>query len=132
MYNNTVILIRLFLEVNVMSFINNTIMLAEQAANGQQGSALSGWTGIIMLVVMIVFMYFVMIRPQKKQQKKEALMRSSLQIGDEIITIGGIYGRVVSLKDESIVIESSGDRSKIQITRTAVAQNLTEHDEPGK
>ena len=115
-----------------MSFVNNTIMLAEQAANGQQGSALSGWTGIIMLVVMIVFMYFVMIRPQKKQQKKEALMRSSLQIGDEIITIGGIYGRVVSLKDESIVIESSGDRSKIQITRTAVAQNLTEHDEPGK
>ncbi len=104
-----------------------TIMLAEQQQ--QQGNPI---TMIILLVVMIGFMYFVMIRPQKKQQKKEALMRSNLQIGDEIITIGGIYGRVVSLKDESIVIESSGDRSKIQITRTAVAQNLTEHDEPTK
>ncbi len=116
-----------------MSFINNyNIFFAEQATDPQQTGALGSWGGIIMLVVMIVVMYFVMIRPQKKQQKKEADMRNSLQIGDEIITIGGIYGRVVSLKDESIVIESSGDRSKLQVTRTAVAQNLTEHDEPGK
>ena len=82
-----------------------------------------------MLLIFVVVMYFVMIRPQRKQQKQEAKMRADLQIGDEIITIGGIYGRVVSLKDDSIVIESSGDRSKLQVTRTAVAQNLTVHDE---
>ena len=81
-----------------------------------------------MLVLFIVIMYFLMIRPQRKQQKAEAKMRSELQIGDEIITIGGIYGRIVSLKDDSIVIESSGDRSKLQVTRTAVAQNLTVHE----
>ena len=81
-----------------------------------------------MLVLLIVIMYFLMIRPQRKQQKAEAKMRSELQIGDEIITIGGIYGRIVSLKDDSIVIESSGDRSKLQVTRTAVAQNLTVHE----
>lgn len=82
----------------------------------------------VMLALIFVVMWFFMIRPQKKQQKAEAKMRSELQIGDEIITIGGIYGRVVSLKDDSIVIESSGDRSKLQVTRTAVAQNLTIHD----
>lgn len=95
------------------------------AAPQQSSSILS----IVMLVVFIAVMYFLMIRPQKKQQKAEAKMRAELQIGDEIITIGGIYGRVVSLKDDSIVIESSGDRSKLQVTRTAVAQNLTIHEE---
>ncbi len=112
------------------SFINNySILLEDAVADGEQVATGSGWLSIGMLVVLIAVMYFVMIRPQKKQQKKEAQMRNSLQIGDEIITIGGIYGRVVSLKDESIVIESSGDRSKIQVTRTAVAQNLTVHEE---
>lgn len=94
-----------------------------QTANGM-GSLIS----LGMLVLLIVIMYFLMIRPQRKQQKAEAKMRSELQIGDEIITIGGIYGRIVSLKDDSIVIESSGDRSKLQVTRTAVAQNLTVHE----
>ena len=94
-----------------------------QTANGM-GSLIS----LGMLVLLIVIMYFLMIRPQRKQQKAEDKMRSELQIGDEIITIGGIYGRIVSLKDDSIVIESSGDRSKLQVTRTAVAQNLTVHE----
>ena len=61
-------------------------------------------------------------------EKKEKQMRENLQIGDEIITIGGIYGRVVSLKEDSLVIESSGDRSKIQVQRSAVGQNLTIHE----
>lgn len=107
--------------------MTNAIMLAANTSNTQ--NAASGWISIAMLVVFIVIMYFIMIRPQKKQQKKEAKMRSEIQIGDEILTIGGIYGRVVSLKDESIVIESSGDRSKLQIARTAISQNLTVHDD---
>ena len=107
--------------------MNSLIFLADAAPTPEANPA-SSWISIIMLVVFIGIMYFFMIRPQKKQQKAEAKMRSELQIGDEIITIGGIYGRVVSLKDDSIVIESSGDRSKLQVTRTAVAQNLTIHD----
>ena len=107
--------------------MNSLIFLAD-AASAPEANPASSWISIIMLVVFIGIMYFFMIRPQKKQQKAEAKMRSELQIGDEIITIGGIYGRVVSLKDDSIVIESSGDRSKLQVTRTAVAQNLTIHD----
>ncbi len=98
-------------------------------ATTEAAQSTSSLISIGMLVVFIVIMYFLMIRPQKKQQKQEAKMRAELQIGDEILTIGGIYGRVVSLKDDSIVIESSGDRSKLQVTRTAVAQNLTVHED---
>ncbi|MBQ9847396.1 MAG: preprotein translocase subunit YajC [Clostridia bacterium] len=86
------------------------------------------WGSLIMIVGFVALMYFMLIRPQKKQQKKEKQMRDSIQIGDEIITIGGIYGRVVSLKEDSLVIESSGDRSKIQVQRSAIGQNLTIHE----
>ena len=64
-----------------------------------------------------------LIRPQKKKEKEIQLMRSKLEVGDEIVTIGGIIGRVVNIKDETIVIETGSDRSKIRITRWAVQQN---------
>ncbi len=105
------------------------ILLTASNGSGTEGAAQgSMWGSLIMIVGFIALMYFMLIRPQKKQQKKEKQMRDSLQIGDEIITIGGIYGRVVSLKEDSLVIESSGDRSKIQIQRSAVGQNLTIHE----
>lgn len=102
-------------------------ILLSSDANAAAGGA-SIWGSVIMIVIFIALMYFMLIRPQKKQQKKEKEMRENLQIGDEIVTIGGIFGRVVSLKEDSLVIESSGDRSKIQIQRSAVGQNLTIHE----
>lgn len=82
---------------------------------------------IIWLVAIVAVMYFVMIRPQKKKQKEEQKMRESLQVGDEIVTIGGINGRIVSIKEETIIIESP-DHSKIQICNWAVQSNKTIHD----
>lgn len=106
--------------------------LAAAAASGnpQNAGGLSSMMSIGILILFVVIMYFLMIRPQKKREKEEAAMRNAIEIGDEILTIGGIYGRVVSLKDDSLIIESSGDRSKLRITRTAVSQNLTIHDTP--
>ncbi len=92
------------------------------------GGQTNGWLSIVMLIGMVVLMYFMLIRPQRKQQKKEKEMRDNLQIGDEIVTIGGICGRVVSLKEDSLVIESSGDRTKIQMQRSSISQNLTIHE----
>lgn len=92
------------------------------------GSGSSLWM-IAYIVVIIGVMYFVMIRPQKKKQKEEQKMRESIQVGDELLTIGGIFGKVVSLKEDSIVIESSADHSKIKIAKWAVSQNLTIHEE---
>lgn len=102
-------------------------LLDDTAATTNAGPA-SLISSVLMIVVFGALLYFMIIRPQRKQQKNEAKMRNELQIGDEIITIGGIYGRVVSLKDDSLIIESSGDRSKLQISRSSIAQNLTVHD----
>lgn len=84
---------------------------------------------IIMLVLMFGLMYFIIIRPQKKKEKEEKKMRDNLQIGDEVITIGGIHGRVVSMKDDTFVIESKSDHSKLTFSRWALQQNLTVHDD---
>lgn len=91
---------------------------------GSQTLYLLGWFALI-----IVVMYFVMIRPQKKKQKKEEAMRNNLQVGDEIVTIAGTFGRVVAVKEDSLIIESGPDRAKQKIARWAINQNLTVHDD---
>ena len=79
-------------------------------------------TMILMLVGLLAVMYFVMIRPQKKQEKEQNDMRNNLAVGDEITTIGGIIGKIVSIKEETLMIETGHDRTKIRILKTAVRQ----------
>ena len=67
--------------------------------------------GILPLVLMVALLYFFMIRPQKKRDKEEREMRNSIQVGDEISTIGGFIGKVVRIKDVVLTIETSCDRS---------------------
>ena len=83
---------------------------------------------ILIIVVMFVALYFFMIRPQKKQEKQISDMRNSLQVGDEITTIGGIIGKIVSIKEETVMIETGHDRTKIRILRSAV-RNVDVHAE---
>lgn len=84
---------------------------------------------ILMYAVIFGAMYLILIRPQKKKQKEEKRMRENLQVGDEIVTIGGIYGRVISLKEDTIVVESLSDHSKLTFARWALQTNLTVHDD---
>lgn len=84
---------------------------------------------LIILGVMFVFMYLFLIRPQKKKEKKDQQMRNNLQIGDEVVTAGGIIGIVFSIKDDTVVIETGGDRSKIRVKRYAIASVETIHDD---
>ena len=87
----------------------------------KQGDFTMGGIGtIILMVVLFVALYFFMIRPQKKQEKETNEMRNNLQVGDEITTIGGIIGKIVSIKEETVTIETSHDRTKIRILKTAV------------
>lgn len=79
-----------------------------------------GIGSIFFIVLLFVAMYFFMIRPQKKQERETNNMRNNLQVGDEITTIGGIIGKIVSIKEETIMIETGHDRTKIRILRTAV------------
>ena len=92
------------------------------------GGTMGGIGTIILMVVLFVALYFFMIRPQKKQEKETNEMRNNLQVGDEITTIGGIIGKIVSIKEETVTIETSHDRSKIRILRSAV-RNVDVHAE---
>ena len=79
-------------------------------------------TMILMLGGILVVMYFFMIRPQKKQEREQNDMRNNLAVGDEITTIGGIIGKIVSIKEETCVIETSHERTKIRILKSAVSR----------
>ncbi|MBE6717572.1 MAG: preprotein translocase subunit YajC [Ruminococcaceae bacterium] len=83
---------------------------------------------IVMMVGLMVVMYFVMIRPQKKKQQEEQKLRDSVQIGDEVTTIGGINGRVVTVKEDSIVLETGADRTKLKFMRWAIQTNNTANE----
>ncbi|MBQ4150479.1 MAG: preprotein translocase subunit YajC [Clostridia bacterium] len=75
---------------------------------------------IILLVLMFVVMYFLMIRPQKKQEQEAQKMRDNLAVGDEVTTIGGIIGEIVSIKDETVTIETSRAGTKIRFLKSAI------------
>ncbi|MBR2335994.1 MAG: preprotein translocase subunit YajC [Clostridia bacterium] len=94
-------------------------LFALEAANTGGGS---GLLTIGLLVVMVVVFYFFGIRPQKKQEKETAAMRNGLQVGDEITTIGGIIGKIVSIKEETCVIETTRGGTKIRILKSAVSR----------
>ena len=79
-----------------------------------------GWITIAMFAGMIALMYFLMIRPQKKREKEDAAMRDALAVGDEVTTIGGIIGKVISIKEETFVLETTKDRTKIRFLRGAI------------
>ena len=72
------------------------------------------------LIGMVVLLYFFMIRPQKKKEKQAADMRNSIEVGDGITTIGGIVGRVASIKEDTFVLETGSDRVKMRFKRWAI------------
>ena len=78
------------------------------------------WVTIGMIAVVVVVFYFFGVRPQKKQEQAMAQMRDSLQVGDEVTTIGGIIGKIVSIKEETMIIETGRDHTRIRLLKTAV------------
>ncbi len=115
-----------------MNFSN---FLLEATASNTSSKPAGGGSAVFMIVYIAILglaMYFLLIRPNKKKKKAEQALRENLQVGDEIVTIGGFYGRVMSIKDDSLVIESLGDHSKQRIAKWAIQQNLTIHDTPAK
>ena len=83
---------------------------------------------LLPFVLIIGLLYFMMIRPQQKKDKKDKEMRSTIEVGDEVITIGGVIGRVINVKEDTLVIETGSDRSKIRIAKWAIQQNSSSHE----
>ncbi len=77
---------------------------------------------LLPLVLLILFMYFLLIKPQKKKEKEINAMRSNIKVGDEIITIGGICGKVVKVKDESVVVQVGAEKLKFEMMKWSVSK----------
>lgn len=84
-----------------------------------------GMSMIIMLVIMIAVFYFMLIRPENKRKKEAEEMRSSVKVGDEITTIGGILGTVVHVKEDKFVLETGADQVRIEFAKWAISSNET-------
>ena len=102
------------------------------AGDGNVPSFSTGPYMIIMLVLFIGIFYFMILRPEKKKKKEAEDLRNSLHKGDKIITIGGIIGKIVEIKDEKIVIETGEDQVRLELQKWAVMTNETAEKEKAK
>ena len=103
--------------MNILSLILATTNAGNTDAGG------SPWGMLPLILIMVVVFYFLFIRPQKKKQKEEKEMRGALEVGDGVTTIGGIVGRVVSIKDDTFLLETGSDRTRIRFQKFAI-QNV--------
>jgi preprotein translocase subunit YajC len=101
------------MEVITMSFVS---LFTETNTNTTSGGSLMP----IIMIVLLVVVFFFMYRSNKKQERQANDMRNNLEVGDEVTTIGGIVGEIVSIKDETVTIETSRDRTKIRFLKTAI------------
>ena len=97
------------------------LLTADTAATGSMAG--SGIVMVLYIVLIFAFMYFLMIRPQKKEQKKMAAMLSALEIGDCILTSSGFYGIVIDITDDTVIVEFGNNKNcRIPMQKTAIAQ----------
>lgn len=94
------------------------IQFLETASSAGAGNIV---TLVLPMIIVIIFMYLILYIPQKRQEKKDTQMRNSIDVGDEVTTIGGIVGRVASIKDDTFVLETTSDRVKIRFRRSAIS-----------
>lgn len=112
-----------------MDLITLLAATADDAAAAQVGTTEQLLVTFVPLVLMIVLFYFLMIRPEKKRAKKMREMLDNLQVADEVVTTGGIIGRVLRVTEDTVLIETGGDKTRIRVLRTSIAENRTVHEE---
>lgn len=108
----------------LMTFLAATA--SDPAAAGSPGAMLLSF---IPMIGVLVLLYFIMIRPEKKRQKKMKEMLDNLQVADEVVTVGGIIGRVLSVKEDTVLIETGSDRTRLRVLRSSIAENRTVHED---
>jgi preprotein translocase subunit YajC len=108
----------------------NLLSILLQAAAPAAGGA-SSYSGILMMVLIFVVFYFFMIRPQSKKQKEIKKQREAMQVGDKVVTSGGIYGKVKELKDTTIIIEIA-ENVRIKVDKNSVFATVDDIQTPAK
>jgi preprotein translocase subunit YajC len=101
--------------------MNLLSLLLQAAAPAGQGG---GMSGILMMVLIFVVFYFFMIRPQQKRQKEIKKQRENMQVGDKVVTSGGIYGKIREIKEDNTVIVEIAENVRIKVDKTSVFVSL--------
>ncbi|NLK70752.1 MAG: preprotein translocase subunit YajC [Clostridiales bacterium] len=117
--------------LNQLAGFSNLFLSNSSADSNAEAVASAGGTLVFQLItfgIVILFFYFVIIRPQKRKEKEAQTMRDSVQIGDEIVTIGGIVGLVIRKSEDTLLIETGGEKNKIRIKTWAVQENVTANE----
>lgn len=111
------------------AILSSTYVFAEgEQAGGTQGMLVS----FLPFIILIVAFYFILIKPQKKKEKETRNMLNSLSVGDEIVTIGGVHGKIVKVKEDTVTIETGSDRVKIVFERGAVSRVTNKNEKAAK
>lgn len=111
--------------------ISELMTMASSGVTAESGMA-SMLSLILPLGLMVLFFYFFLIRPEKKRNKEMQNMLNNIQVADEVVTNGGIIGRVLSVKEDTILIETGSDRTKIRVLKSCIAKNNTVHEAPAE
>jgi len=105
-------------------------VFADEAASGQQ--QVSGWQllgSMWPFAAALLLMYLLMFRPQQKREKEAKMMRENVRVGDEVCTAGGLVGIVIKVTEDTVVLETGGERSKIRVKKWAIHENITQMEE---
>ncbi len=116
-----------------MNAINILNLMAEAASGStdmaEQPSMLASILSLILpLAAMVLIFWLFILRPEKKRNQETRDMLNSIQVADEVVTTGGIIGRVLNVNDDTVLIETGSDRTKIRVIKTAIARNNTAHE----
>ncbi len=108
-------------------------LIANASSDAAAGAAAGAQVGSILMMIlplalMIGIFYFLILRPEKKRNKEMQQMLNNIQVADEVVTNGGIIGRVLSVKEDTVLIETGSDRTKIRVLKSAIARNNTQHE----
>jgi preprotein translocase subunit YajC len=106
----------------MLNFLEDVVGTTGTGAEAAPGGML---TPILMMVIMVAIFYFILIRPENKRKKEAQKMREAVKVGDKVVTIGGIVGTVVSVKDDRFVMETSADQVRIEFEKWALSTNST-------
>lgn len=112
--------------MNFIELISSASSASAEAAAGS--SVASILMMIVPLALMVGIFYFLILRPEKKRNKEMQAMLNNIQVADEVVTSGGIIGRVLSVKEDTVLIETGSDRTKIRVLKSAIARNNTQHE----
>lgn len=107
---------------------------AEEAASGSADtSAASTWgallSSMLPFIIALVLLYLILLRPQQKREKEAQAMRENVRVGDEVCTAGGLVGIVIRVTEDTVVLETGGERSKIRVKKWAIHENITQTEE---